>query len=296
MNKIKLSTIRFKKSFWVYMGGAVVLIAGLIFSVIADKPDGKLHVNFYDVGQGDAILIETPKNHQILVDGGPDSKILSKLSNDLPFYDKSLDMVVITHPHADHIDGLVDVFQRYQVNEVLMTGVTYNTPDYTELFNIIKDKNILIKTAFSGQEISWGDGPKIKILEPEKSLRAQRIGNINNSSIVLKIEYENKAELLTGDFESSAQNKISYDYLTQFKANVLKVAHHGSRNGLSERFLKAVDPDYAIISVGAHNPYGHPAKDILDLLSKYTVFRTDIDGDVSTSIDNAGKLEVSSQK
>lgn len=278
------------------MGGAVVLIAGFVFSVIADKPDGKLHINFYDVGQGDAILIETPENHQILVDGGPDSTILSKLSNDLPFYDKSLDMVVVTHPHADHIDGLIDVFEHYQVGEVLMTGVTYNTPDYTELLNIIKDKNIAIKTAFSGQEISWGDGPKIKILEPEKSLRGKRIENLNNSSIVLKVEYQGKAELLTGDFEKSVQDKIASDYLVKFRANVLKVAHHGSKNALNERFLLAVDPDYAVISVGAKNIYGHPAKDTLDFLSKYTVFRTDQNGDIYTSVDTNGELAVSPQK
>ena len=296
MKKFKIPQIRIKKSFWWYMGGAAVLIAGLIFSVVADKPDGKLHVNFYDVGQGDAILIETPENHQILVDGGPSSTILSKLSEDLPFYDKSLDMVVITHPHADHIDGLIDVLEHYSVNEVLMTGINYTSSDYTELKNLIKGKKISIKIAFSGQEISWGDGPIIKILEPEKSLRGKRIENLNNSSIVLKIEYESKAELLTGDFENSAQDKISSDYLTEFRANVLKVAHHGSKNGLSLRFLTAVKPEYVVISVGADNRYGHPAEDLLDLVSKYSVYRTDLDGDIFTSVDSAGKLEVSTQK
>src|SRR4030042_6903179 len=156
--KIKLPQIRIKKSFWWYMGVAAALIVGLVISIIADQPDGKLHINFYDVGQGDAALIETPENHQILVDGGPNSTVLSKLSEDLPFYDKSLDMIVITHPHADHIDGLIDVFEHYSVNEILMTGVNYTSSDYTELKNLIKEKEIATKIAFAGQEISWGDG------------------------------------------------------------------------------------------------------------------------------------------
>jgi len=278
------------------MGIAAALIVGLIISVVAEQPDGKLHVNFYDVGQGDAALIETPENHQILVDGGPNSTILSKLSEDLPFYDKSLDMVIITHPHADHIDGLIDVLEHYKVGEILMTGVNYNSSDYTELKSLIKDKEIPIKIAFSGQEISWGDGPIIKILEPEKSLRGKRVENLNNSSIVLKIEYQKKSELLTGDFEKSAQDKISASYLTNFRANVLKVPHHSSKNALNERFLLAVRPEYLIISVGAQNYYGHPAKDILDLLSKYSVYRTDQEGDIYTSVDTNGKLEIRTQK
>lgn len=274
----------------------LAILFGISFTAIKSQPDGKTHISFYDVGQGDSAFITTPKNHQILIDGGPDSKVLSKLSADMPFYDRSLDLVVLSHPHADHVNGLIDVLKRYQVDQVLFTGVVFNSPNYTEFLNVVKDKKIPTKIARSGEEIDFSDGPTFNILWPTKSLRGEQVSELNNSSIVLRLDYEGNSVLFPGDFEVSGQKDLSDSELSDFKADILKVSHHGSYTGTNLRFLRAVDPKYAIISVGADNRFGHPHENVLKMLSNIKVYRTDKNGDIKVIISSDGKLDISSQK
>ena len=242
---------------------------------------GLLAVTFFDVGQGDSSLIVTPHNYQILVDGGPDNKIAAKLGAALPFYDHDLDLVILSHPHADHVAGLVEILKRYQVKKIIMTGVLHTAPDYLEFLKLVKEKNIPVQVIDKPQELSPEAGIELSFLWPRETLAEKKIENLNNSSIVFKLDYASTSYLFMGDLED--EEKLASSVPAEIlKSDVLKVGHHGSTNANSLAFLRAVSPGYAIISVGADNDYGHPHYRTIYNLEKIgaQILRTDQDGDI----------------
>jgi competence protein ComEC len=163
----------------------------------------------------------------------------------MPFFDKTIDLVVLTHPHADHIDGLVEVLKRYQVDAVLISGVDYKSPDYDEFLRVSSEKNIKTYIARNNLDFRFGT-VAFDVLYPEKAILGKRFKNLNNSSIVVKILYKGKSILLTGDMEIEEENaliKTSID----LKADVLKVGHHGSKTASSKLFLNQVKPEMAVL-------------------------------------------------
>ena len=246
----------------------------------------------FDVGQGDAIFIETKNKKQILIDGGPDKSILDKLDKQMGMNDNFIDIIILSHPHADHVSGLVEVLKRYEVGEIWLNGVVHSTSAYLEFLNLIKEKNIKLKNIFAcGQNILTGcsdiieidEDTKFKILYPLENLYEQKIDNLNNSSIVIRIENRGNKFLLMGDAEVPVEEKILVNFEpSEIEADVIKVGHQGASDASSQNFLAVVRPKYAIISVGAGNQYGHPSLRIIRRIERLgaQIFRTDEVGDI----------------
>ena len=262
----------------------LLIVAILVWSVVLTMPDEKLHVSFLDVGQGDAILIQTPNGQNILIDGGPDpQKINLELSKKLPFWDRTIDLVVCTQPQADHITGLVDVLQRYKVKQALEPGVSYNSSIYEEWLRLVEDKGIEYNIARAGQEIDLGNGIKLEVLNPPASLWEGTDDDVNNNGVVLRLTWNKVSFLFTADIREEAEFEL-IGQRANLKSTVLKVAHHGSKTSTTSQFLAAVDPEVAVISVGEDNPFGHPSPEVMerliDTLGEDNVYRTDEDGTI----------------
>ena len=262
----------------------LLIVAILVWAVALTTPDDKLHVSFLDVGQGDAILIQTPNGQDILIDGGPDSqKINLELSKKLPFWDRTIDLVVCTQPQADHVTGLVEVLQRYKVKQVLEPGVSYNSSIYLEWRRLIEDKEIEHNVARARQEIDLGSGIEVEVLNPPVGLFEETSHDVDNNGVVLRLTWGKVSFLFTADIREEAEFELS-GQRTNLKSTVLKVAHHGSRTSTTSQFLAAVNPEVAVISVGADNTFGHPSPEVMERLvnrlGEDNVYRTDEDGTI----------------
>lgn len=239
----------------------------------------RLIVWFFDVGQGDAIFIESPTGHQVLIDGGGNNAVLEKLSAVMPFWDRSIDDVINTHPHADHLDGLVDVVDRYAVSRVYQTGIEYYTPLRPEFNQRTSDGEELIDV-LQPTDLDLGGGVVLRIIYPTSSFVGQKVDDPNQTSIVALLTYGDTSVLLTGD--TTAENEPELQSLLTDPVDVLKVAHHGSAYSSTMPFLQTIHPRYAIISCGVNNDYGHPAPSTLERLRAIgaQTFRTDLQGDI----------------
>lgn len=274
------------------------LADGQIKGISREK--NNLKIIFFDVGQGDAIFIETSEEKQILIDGGDNSLILDKLTKQMKFDDRLIDVIVLTHPHADHVTGLIEVLKRYQVGEVWLTGVIHTSSIYLEFLNLIKEKQIPTKIIFAcGKKnikgcndiMALGTEVQFKILYPLENLSQKRLDDANNSSLVMKLNYKTDSLMLVGDAEMTDEEKMLGIFeASELKSDVLKLGHHGSADGSSEKFLEAIQPEYGIISVGKDNPYGHPSLRIIRRLERIgaKIFRTDELGDIVFVGDNNG--------
>jgi competence protein ComEC len=259
---------------------AAAILAGL---AILQLPDGKLHVAFLDVGQGDAILITTPHGRQILVDGGPSPTALTtSLGREMAFWDRSIDLVVMTHPDADHITGLVEVLKRYRVDGWLDNGQSDDDAVYAECLRLLEERGVARHTVRAGDRLDLGSGIALEVLHPPLKPITGSDADDNNNSVVLRATWGEAGFLLTGDVEAEAERLLLASG-QPLDADVLKVAHHGSGGSSTAAFLAAVDPLYAVISVGADNRFGHPQAAVLERLGAagdVTVLRTDEVGTV----------------
>ncbi|MCP6719319.1 MAG: MBL fold metallo-hydrolase [Patescibacteria group bacterium] len=239
-----------------------------------------LEVSFFDVGQGDSIFIETPKGYQILIDGGPSLAVLEKLGNEMPFWDRKIDMIILTHPEHDHIFGLLEVLKKYKVDFILWTGVLRDTAEYEEWKRLIGSGMSNVKVVKAGQRIIT---PKtiINILYPFEDLEGKIVKNTNNTSIVSRLVFGNTSFIFTGDAYKSVEREIANGEL-YVESDILKIGHHGSKTSTSKELLEEVKPEIAVISVGKLNKYGHPHFEVLEALDKYDirVLRTDQYGDI----------------
>ena len=236
-------------------------------------------VNFLDVGQGDSILIQTPNNHIILVDGGAETAVLTELNDVLPFLQKKIDLLVLTHPHSDHIEGLVPVIEKYDVESALITGVDYTNSYYDEFLKDLRGE-ARIYFAYAGTDFEFDDGVFVDVLYPFAPIVGEEFENLNNSSIVLRITYGENEILLTGDAESEVETEL-LESGVPLQSDVMKAGHHGSRTATSSEFLEEVAPSIVVIQCGSDNSFGHPHQETLDNLSGIDVYRNDLDGRVT---------------
>lgn len=263
---------------------ALVFLIALAWFALRSLPDGRLHVWFLDVGQGDATLIRTPDGRHILVDGGPSpSALLDQLGEVLPFWARSLDLVVLTHPDADHVSGLIPLFDRYRVVTVVDTVSQGERGGETWLAAASASKASQYAAA-RGMRMTAGP-MLLTVLGPENSAALADAGN--NGSIVLRLDYGQSSALLTGDAERDAEQAMLAAGVP-LRADVLKVGHHGSDASTSSEFLAAVQPRLAVISVGAQNRFGHPSPELLARLAQVEVLRTDERGRIELVSDGNG--------
>ncbi|OIO49972.1 MBL fold metallo-hydrolase [bacterium (Candidatus Gribaldobacteria) CG_4_10_14_0_2_um_filter_41_16] len=260
---------------------ANVFVWQFIFSL-----DGNLKVVFFDIGEGDSVFVETPQGHQILIDGGPGQRVLTKLGRAMPFWDKTIDLVISTHPDYDHLSGLVSVLERYQVKAVLWNGGLVNNTVFTNWQKDLAIEKARVWTAQSGQVIKAGVA-RFFVLYPLADLAGQSVEKeSNSSSVVARLSYGDSDFLFTGDLPSKNEADL-LDSNQNVASEVLKVAHHGSKYSSSPEFLAMVGPQLAVISCGANNTYGHPNQEVLSNLQNFaiTVKRTDQLGDIKVVSD-----------
>ena len=273
--------MKFRRYFiFILLSAAVLAWTAVFYSL----PDDRLKFYALDVGQGDAIFIETPRKAQVLIDGGPDMKVLGQLSAVMPFYDRSIDLLVLTHPQEDHMFGLVEVLKRYRVDKVLMTGANYPTGTYKEFKRVIEEKKIPVIIVRAGQKINLGGDGVIDILYPNENLSSVDFpGDVNDSSIAALLRFGEKKFLTMGD--AGIKEELDIINSGQADIDVLKVSHHGSRFSTSALFLEKTTPGIALISAGARNSYGHPHGDTLERLGNIPVYRTDTQGRIAVITD-----------
>ena len=274
---------------WYFLGGLsmlAILIWYGVFKVEAYR--GALTVDFFDVGQGDGIFFQTPSGNQVLIDGGPDSAILSKLGKAMPFWDRSIDVLILTHPHADHIDGALEVLKRYHIGTVIESGVNHSIPEYDEWRQLLQSKNVPVHIARFGEIIDFGDGVHFDVYTPFEFFAEQSPKNVHDAMVVGRLVYASSSILFMGDAEKTLEHQLLWgksDFLI-LKSDILKAGHHGSKTSTSEDFLQAVSPQFAIISSGRKNRYGHPHQEVIDRLNSLgiKIFRTDLDGTITLEI------------
>lgn len=274
---------------------AVSCVAVLLLSAAdAALPDGRLHVSFLSVGQGDATLIRTPGGRNILIDAGPGEAVESLLPAELPFFDRRLDLAVLTHPHRDHLDGFLGLLTRYRIDALLLTGVRADSPQYERFVQLSQGKLRLI--AVHDRDYELEPGLTLDVLWPQRALDGVPVDSskLNPTSTVLRLRYGKTALLLAGDIDAATERALLASGV-DVDSTVLKVAHHGSRYSTADAFLSHVTPWVAVIMSGAGNSYGHPHSQTLSRLSAagVQVYRTDTFGTVRAECDNAGECAFS---
>ncbi len=256
-------------------------IAVLVWLSAAAMPDDRLRVSFLDVKQGDAILIQQG-TRQVLIDGGPSPQILNlELGRQIPFWDRTIELVVLTHPDQDHLAGLIEVLQRFRVERVLDPNLEADSPIYEEWQRLIAERGITKTTAWAGQQLALS-GATLTVLNPRNS-QQNTDADIDNKSLVLHLKAGRVGFLLTGDIRSEAELQL-IARRAALNSTVLKVAHHGSDTSTSPEFLSAVNPQMAVISVGAENKFGHPSPEVVTRLEQQlgadNIYRTDRHGTI----------------
>ena len=245
----------------------LLVVAILVWSVLLTMPDDRLHVTFLDVGQGDAILVQQG-SQQVLIDGGPDpERINLELGKKLPFWDRTIELMISTQPHSDHITGLVEVLERYKVEQVLEPGAPYDSSIYHQWLELVEQKQIKHVIARAGQEIDLGNGLKIEVLNPPAAHFEGTSSDVDNNGVVLRLSWQEVSFLFTADIRQEAEFEL-VGQRANLRSTVLKVPHHGSRTSTTPQFLAAVAPEIAVISVGADNRFGHPSLEVVERLEE----------------------------
>jgi competence protein ComEC len=256
------------------------LIAILVWLAVYSV-DTNLQIIACDVGQGDAILIQK-NTTQILIDGGPNQSVLNCLGRHIPFWDKQIELVILTHPQADHYSGLIDVFKNYKVKNFGESNTNSSSQGYQVLKNLVGGSGVKAIPMHQGTSIRVGM-MQLDIVWPLPNSEAK---NVNDGGVVTLLKYAQFEALFTADVENEVSDTLS-EYSEIQNLNYIKVNHHGSRNGMSQKLLNAVNPEVAVISSSSKNSYGHPHAEIIEMLTKMGVktLRTDEIGDVTITTD-----------
>ncbi|MES2416302.1 MAG: ComEC/Rec2 family competence protein [Patescibacteria group bacterium] len=259
-----------------------LLLAVVVFLFYTDWQNSHRKMTFamLDVGQGDALFVESPSGVQMLIDGGPTHSILAPLAEVLPLYDKKIDVLMITNPDADHIGGFVDILKNYEVSYIIEPGTFNKSKTYATVEQLVKEKNVKKIIATKGMVLDLGAGAKTEILFPDRDVSHW---STNDGSIISRLTYGNNSIILTGDATKLTEAIVLSENSAQFlKSDILKIGHHGSHTSTSKAFVSAVAPTYALISDGKGNSYGHPHQETLDTLNSFhiKILRTDLLGTI----------------
>lgn len=259
--------------------------------IVFSAPNKNTEVYFLDVGQGDSELAVLPGNVKILIDAGPNRKVLDELTSALSPFDRYIDLVVLSHPQLDHFAGLIDVLKRYQVGAFVFNGRRGETAAFGDLEKIIQENKIPVIVLGEKDKIKYQDS-RFDVLSPSKNLLSS--AELNDTTLVMRLLSQNAKILFTGDIDSKIENYLAEKY--ELDVDVLKIAHHGSKFSSSEEFLRAATPKLTIIEVGK-NSYGHPTEQVLNRLALIgaQIFRTDKDGTIKLVLDN-GRINIFEEK
>ncbi len=242
----------------------LILLAGngaVLAFAFRPQPPLALTVSFLDVGQGDSVLVEGPTGIEMLIDGGKDRSVLRQLPRLMGPLDRSIDIVVATHPDADHIGGLPDVLERYRVSRFFEQGKEGETGTFERLEEAVaSERGATSSLLVRGMRIHLGDGAYADVLHPEENV--EKLRETNDASISMRIVYGESAFMLTGDAPLWVEERLADAYGAGLRSDVLKAGHHGSRTSTGDAFLAAVDPETVVVSAGKDNSYGHPHEEV----------------------------------
>ncbi len=246
---------------------------------VKERDSGMLRIFFLDIGQGDAIYIRTPGGRDMLIDSGPNRAVIQRLSEVMPWYDRSIDVALETHPDADHIGGFPQIFARYTVGVFIEPGVDSPNAIDDEIVRLRGEKAVAGEIARRGTRIDFGDGAHFDILYPDSDPSKMET---NDASIIGRLVYGSTSVMLTGDAPKSVEDHLVDIDGARLQSDILKAGHHGSKGSSGEAFVKTVAPEFAVISAGKANRYGHPHKEVLDIFAseRILVARTDREGTV----------------
>lgn len=272
--------------------GGIITGVVLVFQILASLPDGKLHIVFCNVGQGDAVYILFPDGRDMVIDGGPNDTVLGCLGRHMPFWDRTIDVVVLTHPENDHLRGLLGVVERYHVGYVVRSASSNHTEGFNRFIGLIRSRSITEKIVTKGERIAIGDTRLIVLWPSQEQIQSRVLGastqHLNDDSVVLLLRYGSFDALFPGDADTRVEDRYRDVSLADEYLELLKVPHHGSQTGISETFLAKLKPRIAVISVGK-NSYGHPSPDVLQMLAHYAGrVLTTLEGDREIISDGVG--------
>ncbi len=269
--------------FWLFF----LLIIFIVFLnyYLKIRNNKNLNIFFLDSGQADTILIKTPEEQNIIIDLGSKDG-LKGVGQQIFWWDRKIDILIITHPHDDHILAIPQLIDKYKINKIIFTGIIYDSPIYEEIIKKAQDKKIKLLIPQINQKILLGESCELDFLYPLENLKNKKIENINNSSIVNRLRYKNNYFLFMGDSEIDVEKKL-LEKSYELKSDVLKVGHHGSISSSHQEFIKKINPKISIIMVGKNNKFNHPSLRTLNKLQKIgsLIFRTDLNGDINITSD-----------
>lgn len=257
-----------RKHATLYFLGILFAANFFIWYAVSAESRGTLTVAFLDVGQGDAIFIESPTGKQIILDGGPDGSVLSRIGALMPFYDRSIDMLIVSNPDKDHFAGFIDVLKNYEVGGIMEPGTIPDTEIYKIFKEFVREEGVTSVLARRGMIIDLGGGVNLQILFPDRDVSGL---SINDGSIIAKLVYGNTSLLLMGDAPQNIEKYLVSLDGGNLDVDILKLGHHGSKTSSGDALLSVSSPEYAVISASKSNRYGHPHKEVLDRLTKYNI-------------------------
>jgi len=268
----------FKQPPMVVAAGIITLVS-LWLSFVVFGHTNKLEVVFLDVGQGDATLITTPHGRQVLIDAGVDTTIGRSLAKHMPSSDRSLDIVIMTHPDLDHVGGMMPLLQRYDVKSIIHSGLLAGSPLYQAVAETINNQKVETISAHAGQRIFLDKDVYIDVLSPHQNLQSLEP---NEYSVVVRLVHGDTSMLLMGDATKFNEQEILGTFGDLIDSDILKVGHHGSQTSSSFNFIKTVSPEYSVVSAGCNNRFGHPHASVLATLFgvQSQVLDTCNDGDI----------------
>ncbi|MDB5204210.1 MAG: internalization-like protein competence protein ComEC/Rec2, competence protein ComEC protein [Candidatus Taylorbacteria bacterium] len=275
-----------KKIAFVFLGILVLISVSFLFISRSTGHHGRLFISFLNIGQGDAIYIEAPNGRQIMIDGGPDEVVLRELGRVMPMFDRSIDAILITNPDKDHIGGFINIMQKYKVDDIIEPGTISPSDTYKTVESLAKKDGLRQTIARRGMNIMLDKDRNIylHILFPDRDVSKLAT---NDGSIVAKLVYGDTSVLLQGDSPQNIEKYLLTLNPAELDTDILKTGHHGSRTSTSKEYVEAASPDFAVISCGVDNSYGHPHKETLDTLNSLNVpiLRTDLLGRISFESD-----------
>ncbi|MCD6109420.1 MBL fold metallo-hydrolase [bacterium] len=265
-----------KNRFWLI---AVITLVLLIICISELPNPSNVQFSFLNIGQGDSIYIHTPDDYSILIDGGPDMSVLEQLAQVMPRYNRTINMILLTHPHSDHVNGLVEVLKRFEVKKVMVTGTPCSNAYYQKFFKLCNEQNIPIYFGEADKDVKVGRFLYLDIVWPIKKMVGKKFENLNNASLSVRAITPSKVVMLSGDAEIEEESEMVASGF-DLSADILKAGHHGSKTSSSNAFLNAVSPDIAVIQCGKDNSFGHPHKETLEKYLKRSirVRRNDLEG------------------
>lgn len=292
MSSIKILSDEYGKIFSLALSLGVVFIS-LLIMVSAALPH-TLKVSFLDIGQGDSIFIETPSGHTMIIDGGPGDVILARLNQETNYFMRDIDVMVDTHPDSDHVTGLIPVMEKYNVKNIVVSGEESQTGVFKDLNRHIENEGAEVHVANRGDVIDFQDGVVATILHP---YFGEKFSDTNSASVSLVLTYGDESFLLTGDLPSTNEPILLSAGLLPKNVTVYKAGHHGSKYSSGEQLLSYIKPEYAVISAGVDNKYGHPNPEAVARLTKYSKeILSTIDRGTISFLTDGKMIDVETQK